>query len=136
MNKELLQQALDEVECYLRHGRIDRPTWLASALRSALARSAPPSDKDDEIVRLAACLQAANASAEKFEREWYLKCDEIESIQAQSVQPKPDNSTYELVAAFSGFYGGRPVIRLLDGAMILPTNTALYACIDKPKETK
>ena len=45
-----------------------------------------PADKDAEIARLTACLKAANASAEKFEREWYLRGDEIEAMQAQPEQ--------------------------------------------------
>ena len=33
-----------------------------------------------EIERLTACLKTANANAEKFEREWYLRGDEIEAL--------------------------------------------------------
>jgi hypothetical protein len=56
-------------------------TWQA-----ATPPAVQPADKDAEIARLTACLKAANANAEKFEREWYLRGDEIEAMQAQ---PEP-----------------------------------------------
>ncbi|MFP5483588.1 MAG: hypothetical protein ACLGGW_09975 [Gammaproteobacteria bacterium] len=37
-----------------------------------------------ENQRLVACLEKANAQAEHFEREWYLRGDEIERLQALS----------------------------------------------------
>ena len=33
--------------------------------------------------RLTACLEKANASAEHFEREWYLRGDELDTLRAQ-----------------------------------------------------
>lgn len=44
-------------------------------------------------------------------------------------------ANYELVAAFSGFYGGQPVINVLNPAMILPTGASLYWRISTPKES-
>lgn len=58
-----------------------------AGLKKALAQPVQPADKDAEIARLTACLKAANTSAEKFEREWYLRGDEIEAIKVQ-----PDNT--------------------------------------------
>lgn len=37
-----------------------------------------------EIERLTGCLSRANAASEKFEREWYLRGDEIERLQVQA----------------------------------------------------
>ena len=53
--------------------------------------------KDAEIARLTACLKAANANAEKFEREWYLRGDEIEAMQAQ-----PEPVAWGIVASNTG----------------------------------
>ena len=39
-----------------------------------------PASQQAEIDRLKACLKAANAQAEHFEREWYLCCDEVELL--------------------------------------------------------
>ena len=39
-------------------------------------------DARDEIARLTAALAAANASHERYEREWYLRGDELERLQA------------------------------------------------------
>lgn len=44
MTKELLQQALVEVECYLRHGKMEQPNGLAIALRAALAQPVQPEE--------------------------------------------------------------------------------------------
>ena len=52
----------------------------------------------------------------------------------ETVEPTTTDK-YELVAAFSGFYGGRPVIDVLDASMILPTGTSLYWRISVPKES-
>ncbi len=37
-----------------------------------------------EIERLTGCLEKANIQAEKFEREWYLRGDEIETLKADA----------------------------------------------------
>lgn len=42
--------------------------------------SATPADYVAEIERLGAALKAANANHEHFEREWYLRGDEIEGL--------------------------------------------------------
>ena len=49
-------------------------------------------------------------------------------IRASPVQPvlAQPAETYELVAAANGFYGGRPTIRLLNPALVLPQGAALY----------
>lgn len=39
-----------------------------------------------EIARLTECLERANSQAEHFEREWYLRGDEIEALKAQQAQ--------------------------------------------------
>lgn len=42
----------------------------------------------DEIERLTACLKKANDQAEHFEREWYLRGDEIERLRADAARYK------------------------------------------------
>ncbi len=37
-----------------------------------------------EIERLTGCLEKANIQAEKFEREWYLRGDEIDALKADA----------------------------------------------------
>ena len=41
-----------------------------------------------EVRRLRECLSKANASAEHFEREWYLRGDEIERMRAEYTAPE------------------------------------------------
>ena len=62
---------------------------LLQTIRHYRAKAPQPTahGKDAEIARLTACLKAANADTEKFEREWYLRGDELEAIRAQPVQP-------------------------------------------------
>lgn len=43
-----------------------------------------------EVERLTACLQKANANHEHFEREWYLRGDEIERLRAQLEQARAE----------------------------------------------
>ena len=52
----------------------DRLDLSASRLEAAM------SEDYVEIAALKACLKTANANAEKFEREWYLRGDEIEAL--------------------------------------------------------
>ena len=40
--------------------------------------------------RLTACLEKANASAENFEREWYLRGDELDTLRAQLAEAQRD----------------------------------------------
>ena len=40
--------------------------------------------------RLTACLEKANASAEHFEREWYLRGDELDTLRAQLAEAQRD----------------------------------------------
>ena len=40
--------------------------------------------------RLTTCLEKANASAEHFEREWYLRGDEIDTLRAQLAEAQRD----------------------------------------------
>ena len=40
--------------------------------------------------RLTTCLEKANASAEHFEREWYLRGDEIDTLRAQLAEAQGD----------------------------------------------
>lgn len=56
-----------------------------------------------EINRLTECLKKANAQAEKFEREWYLRGDEIESLKSQ---PAPDvRELVDLLKLIRGKHG-------------------------------
>lgn len=45
----------------------------------------------DEIERLTACLKKANDQAEHFEREWYLRGDEIERLTAERSERELDS---------------------------------------------
>ena len=40
--------------------------------------------------RLTACLEKANISAEHFEREWYLRGDELDTLRAQLAEAQKD----------------------------------------------
>lgn len=60
---------------------------ITRVYKAMALQSIPPIDKNTEIARLTACLKTANASAEEFERKWYLKCDEIEAMQQDGVPP-------------------------------------------------
>lgn len=51
---------------------------LAQLGRNAIERVA---QLEAEIVRLAGCLERANAQAEKFEREWYLRGDVLDTAE-------------------------------------------------------
>ena len=75
------------------------PTWEVQ-YRAIQPQAQPvqPADKDIEIARLTACLKTANASSEKFEREWYLRGDEIEAMQAQPIQPSPTPVSHSQIA--------------------------------------
>ena len=44
--------------------------------------------------RLTACLEKANASAEHFEREWYLRGDELDNLRAQLAEAQRDAERY------------------------------------------
>ena len=44
--------------------------------------------------RLTACLEKANASAENFEREWYLRGDELDNLRAQLAEAQRDAERY------------------------------------------
>jgi len=56
---------------------------LANAVRHAIAMHIRPTiaAKDAEIARLTGCLERANAQAEKFEREWYLRGDVLDATE-------------------------------------------------------
>jgi hypothetical protein len=93
MTREVLKLALETLEIidnWLptigQRGLRDYEADTITAIKAALAQPEQPADKDAEIARLTACLKAANASAEKFERERYLRGDEIEAMQAQPEQ--------------------------------------------------
>ena len=49
----------------------------------------------DEIDRLTACLKKANSQTEHFEREWYLRGDEIERLQAAADALQRDADRYK-----------------------------------------
>lgn len=51
------------------------PRELAASAINAM----PKSDAQAQIDALSACVRRANEQAEKFEREWYLRGDEIEA---------------------------------------------------------
>jgi hypothetical protein len=54
---------------------------LTDALR------AQPKQEQGEIERLTAALEKANAQAEHFEREWYLRGDELEKLKQEQGEP-------------------------------------------------
>ena len=58
--------------------------------------------------RLTACLEKANASAEHFEREWYLRGDELENLRAQlaEAQKERDKAIDLLETMFSSYENG------------------------------
>jgi hypothetical protein len=58
-------------------------------LYAAPAEAQPGRDYKCEIARLTDCLKKANTQAEHFEREWYLRGDEIERLMAQPPAPSP-----------------------------------------------
>ena len=72
-------------------------------LYTAPPAAVPAPDLQTEIDRLTECLKKANAQAEHFERECYLRGDEIEALKAaapaQAVDalpvPEPELSGYE-----------------------------------------
>ena len=44
--------------------------------------------------RLATCLEKANINAEHFEREWYLRGDELDTLRAQLAEAQRDAERY------------------------------------------
>ena len=44
--------------------------------------------------RLTACLEKANINAENFEREWYLRGDELDNLRAQLAEAQRDAERY------------------------------------------
>lgn len=58
-----------------------------------------------EIARLTECLERANSQAEHFEREWYLRGDEIEELKAQRAQAAVAGDERLLRAAKKYFMG-------------------------------
>ena len=71
MNKELLQQALDEVECYLRYSTMEQPNALAAALRAALAQPVQPANLlvSEREVQLALGIYYATTGLDEFAEE-------------------------------------------------------------------
>jgi hypothetical protein len=53
----------------------------------------------DEIERLTAALAKANSQAEHFEREWYLRGDEVERLAAPAAPPQREPLTDEQIDA-------------------------------------
>lgn len=49
--------------------------------------------------RLTACLEKANSSAEHFEREWYLRGDELETLRAQLAEAQEDEKRLDWLEA-------------------------------------
>ena len=63
MSREVMQQALAEVECYLRYGKMEQPKSLMADLRAALAQpSQPPTDEQDRAMCEAHC----NAASDEY----------------------------------------------------------------------
>ena len=85
-----IHEWVDARNRYVKSGEICRECGAIRSGNATKDGTAQPSDKNAEIARLTACLKAANASAEKFEREWYLRGDEIEAMQALPVPPFGD----------------------------------------------
>ena len=58
-----------------------------------------------EIERLREALTAANAQAEHFEREWYLRGDEIERLRAELAESKQDAARWRTFCERSDLSG-------------------------------
>ena len=67
-------------------GRSPNPGDAARAQR-AVDYNALRAEKD----RLTACLEKANINAENFEREWYLRGDELDNLRAQLAEAQRDS---------------------------------------------
>lgn len=63
---------------------VDLSHWTVDAAYIAAASPDVVLALLDEIERLRAALTKANAQAERFEREWYLRGDEIEQLRADA----------------------------------------------------
>ena len=50
---------------------------------------------ETESARLTKCLLAANSNSEKFEREWYLRCDEVEQLKLRVAELVGDRAQKE-----------------------------------------
>ena len=77
-----------------------------------------------EIARLTNCLSRVNAQAEHFEREWYLRGDEIERLKAQPEQEPV--ATVESVATVVSESGNQEVTMSWWHEPVLPVGTKLY----------
>ena len=66
----------------------DTPNWMRESYGSwkdcVLKYDRAPFEAADEIERLTQALKKANDQAEHFEREWYLRGDEIERLRADA----------------------------------------------------
>jgi hypothetical protein len=62
-------------------------SYAASCVADALSNSVPTKQEQGEIERLTAALKKANEQAEHFEREWYLRGDELEKLKQEQGEP-------------------------------------------------
>jgi len=63
---------------------MDITEQLTHESRIALAAAAEITRLRAEVERLTAVVKAANAQAEHFERQWYLRGDEVEALRADA----------------------------------------------------
>lgn len=73
-----------------------------------IAALSQPTAQNVEIDRLAECLKKANEQAEHFEREWYLRGDEIEKLSAARVPQSVEVWIDDLEDAAVGYVTGAP----------------------------
>ena len=67
--------------------------WNAAAPYPAMLRKELDTLRAEKD-RLTACLEKANISTEHFEREWYLRGDELDNLRAQLAEAQRDAERY------------------------------------------
>lgn len=80
----LTQQDIDSI-IYASRACDEGPTQLARRIESAV--------EDAEIARLTSALLKANSQTEQFEREWYLRGDEIEWLTSEVAELRKNGPT-------------------------------------------
>ena len=92
MNDKTEQSVTDELR---RAAKLAAPYAVTMIVASHLNKAADTIDTlRAEKDRLTTCLEKANASAEHFEREWYLRGDELDNLRAQLAEAQRDAERY------------------------------------------
>jgi len=73
----------------------DRPCYKCLSHYCNLSCKETLKQGQGEIERLTAALEKANAQAEHFEREWYLRGDELEKLKQEQGEPVEKNDPIE-----------------------------------------